>query len=76
MFLLFEIIVYNGALIINGIVSEDKQFLSYQTFQNKLIISTQFQEIYAIVGAVPKGWKILFQSKGECMILKITLLTD
>jgi hypothetical protein len=50
--------------------------LSYQTFQNKYIIDTNFHEIYAIVGAVPKGWKQIFQSMGECMLLKLTLLTD
>jgi hypothetical protein len=50
--------------------------LSYQTFQNKYIIGTNFHEIYAIVCAVPKGWKQIFQSMGECMLLKMTLLTD
>ena len=50
--------------------------LSYQIFQNKDIIGTNFHEIYAIVYTVPKGWKQIFQSMGECMILKMTLLTD
>ena len=39
---------------INDIISEDKQFLSYQEFQNKYMISTNFLEYYGIVGAVPK----------------------
>ena len=52
------------------------RFLSYQKFQNKYIIGTNFHEIYVIVGAVPKGWKQIFQRMGECMMLKMTLLTD
>jgi hypothetical protein len=46
---------YNGVFFINDIISEDKQFLSYQEFQNKYMISTNFLEYYDIVGAVPKG---------------------
>jgi hypothetical protein len=42
-------------LFINDIISEDKQFLSYQEFQNKYLISTNFLEYYGILGAVPKG---------------------
>ena len=45
--------------------------LSYQIFQNKYIIGTNFQEIYDIVGTIPKGRKHIFQSMGECMILKM-----
>ena len=47
---------YNCALISNGIIPEYKQLLSYQTFQNKYIISTNCHEICAIVGTVKKGW--------------------
>jgi hypothetical protein len=45
--------------------------LSYHIFQNKYIIGTNFHEIYDIVGTIPKGRKPIFQSMGECMILKM-----
>jgi hypothetical protein len=67
------IMVYYLLLILSLKINS---FLSYQTFQNRYIIGTNFREIYVIVGAVPKGWKQIFQSMGECMILKMTLLTD
>jgi hypothetical protein len=67
------IMVYYLLLILSLKINS---FLSYQTFQNRYIIGTNFHEIYVIVGAVPKGWKQIFQSMGECMILKMTLLTD
>ena len=67
------IMVYYLLLILSLKINS---FLSYQTFQNRYIIGTNFHEIYVIVGAVPKGWKQIFQSIWECMILKMTLLTD
>jgi hypothetical protein len=39
---------YNGVFFINDIISEDKQFLSYQEFQNKYMISTNFLEYYGM----------------------------
>ena len=51
---------YNGVFCINDIVSEDKQFLSYQEFQNQCMISTNILEYYGIVGAVPKEWENIF----------------
>ena len=44
----------NSVFLVNDIISEDKQ--SYQEFQNKYMISTNFLEYYGIVGAVPKRW--------------------
>jgi hypothetical protein len=67
------IMVYYLLLILSLKINS---FLSYQTFQNRYIIGTNFHEIYVIVGAVLKGWKQIFQSIWECMILKMTLLTD
>ena len=55
--LLLKKYCYNGVFFINDIVSEDKQFLSYQEFQNKCTISTNILEYYGIVGAVPKEWE-------------------
>ena len=75
-FFIIDKYCYNGVFFINDIISEDKQFLLYQEFQNKCMISTNFLEYYGIVGAVPKRWKNLFQSMGSYMILKMTLLTD
>jgi hypothetical protein len=45
---------------VNDIVSEDKQFLSYQEFQNQCMIRTNILEYYGIVGAVPKEWENIF----------------
>ena len=56
---------YNGVFFINDIISEDKQFLSYQEFQNKYMISTNFLEYYGIVGAVPTRWKNLISEYGR-----------
>ena len=42
-----------------------KQFLSYQEFQNKYRISTDFLEYYGIVGAVLKRWKKLISEYGK-----------
>ena len=67
------IMVYYLLLILSLKINS---FLSYQTFQKKYIIGTNFHEIYVIVGAVPKRWKQIFQSMGECMMLNMTLLTD
>jgi hypothetical protein len=53
-FLLSKNIVINGVFFSNDIISEDKQFLSYQEFQSKYMISTNFLEYYGIVGAVIK----------------------
>ena len=57
MFLLLINIVIMVSFFINDVISEDKQFLSYQEFQNQYMISTNFLEYYCIVGAVPKRWK-------------------
>ena len=73
---IIEIIVIMVYYLLMILSLKINSFLSYQTFQNKYIIGTNFHEIYAIVGAVPKGWKQIFQSMGECMLLKMTLLTD
>jgi hypothetical protein len=73
---IIEIIVIMVYYLLMILSLKIKSLLSYQTFQNKYIIGTNFHEIYAIVGAVPKGWKQIFQSMGECMLLKMTLLTD
>ena len=56
---------YNGVFFINAIISEDKQFLSYQEFQSKYMISTHFLEYYGIVGAVPKRSKNLISEYGR-----------
>ena len=40
-FFIIEKYCYNGVFFINDIVSEDKQFLSYQEFQNKYMIKVQ-----------------------------------
>jgi hypothetical protein len=40
---------YNDVFFINAIIFEDKQFLSYQEFQSKYMISTHFLEYYGIV---------------------------
>ena len=47
------------SFLINNIFSEDKQFLSYQKFQNKYMISTNILECYGIVGAVPKSHRLV-----------------
>ena len=73
-FLLSKNIVINGVFFSNDIISEDKQFLSYQEFQNKCMIGINFLELYGIVGAVPKREKNLISEYG--MTLKITLFTD
>ena len=46
---------YNGVFVINDIVSEGKQILSYQEFQNKYMISTNFLEYYGIVQSQRDG---------------------
>ena len=77
--LLLKNIIIMVPFFINDIISEDKQFLSYQEFQNKCIISTNFLEYYGIVGAVPEGWTILISEYGmlHCyMILKMSVLTN
>ena len=74
--LLLKNIIIMVPFFINDIISEDKQFLSYQEFQNKCIISTNFLEYYGIVQSQRDGEFFLFQSMGGCMILKMTLLTD
>ena len=56
-FLLLKNIAIMVSFLINDIISEDKQ--SYQEFQNKYMISTNFIEYYDIVGAVPRRWKNL-----------------
>ena len=58
------------SVFINDIFSIDKQFLSYQEFQNKYMISTNFLEYYGIVGAVPKGWKQLIPEYGRLHDIK------
>jgi hypothetical protein len=69
-FFIIEKYCYNGVFFINDIVSEDKQFLSYQEFQNKYKIITNFLDYYGIVDAVPERWKKnWFQSMGGFMIL-------
>jgi hypothetical protein len=75
-FFIIEIIVIMVYYLLMVLSLKINRFLSYQTFQNKYIIGTNFHEIYVIVGAVPKGWNQIFQSMGECMMLKMTLLTD
>ena len=44
--------------------------MSYQEFQNKYIISTNFLEYYGIVGAVPKIWKNLISEYGRLHDIK------
>ena len=56
-FFIIEKYCYNSVFFINDIISEHKQ--SYQEFQNKYMISTNFLEYYGIVGAVQKRWKNL-----------------
>ena len=75
-FFIIEIIVIMVYYLLMVLSLKINRFLSYQTFQNKYIIGTNFHEIYDIVGAVPKGWKQIFQSMADCMMLKMTLLTD
>ena len=62
-------IVINGVFLSNDIISGDKQFLSYQEFQNKYMIGTNFLEYYGIVGT---GKNYI---SDYSMTLKITLLT-
>jgi len=69
-FFIIDKYCYNGVFFINDIISEDKQFLSYQEFQNKYMISTNFLEYYGIVGAVPKGWKKLISEYGRLHDIK------
>ncbi len=73
---IIEIIVFMVYYLLMILSLKINSFLSNQTFQNKYIIGTNFHEIYAIVGAVRNWWKQIFQSMGECMLLKMTLLTD
>jgi len=73
---IIEIIVIMVYYLLMILSLKINSFLSNQTFQNKYIICTNFHEIYAIVGAVRNWWKQIFQSMGECMLLKMTLLTD
>jgi hypothetical protein len=54
---IIEIIVIMVYYLLMILSLRINSLLSYQTFQNKYIIGTNFHEIYAIVGAVPKGWK-------------------
>ena len=64
-FLLLTNIVIMVSFFINDIISEDNQFLSYQEFQSKYMISTNFLEYYGIVGAIPKGWTKLISEYGR-----------
>ena len=73
---IIEIIVIMVYYLLMILSLKINSFLSNQTFQKKYIIGTNFHEIYAIVGAVRNWWKQIFQSMGECMLLKMTLLTD
>ena len=73
---IIEIIVIMVYYLLMIVSLKIKSFLSHQTFQNKYLIGTNFHEIYAIVGGVPNGWKQIFQSMGECMIFKMTFLTE
>jgi len=75
-FFIIDRYCYNGVLFINDIISEDKQFLSYQEFQNKYMY--KLSRILWYCGCSPKlrDGKNLFQSMGGYMILKMTLLTD
>jgi hypothetical protein len=63
---------YNGVFFINDIISEDKQFLSYQEFQNKYIntISTDFLEYYGIVGQSQRDGKKLISEYGKLHDIK------
>ena len=74
--IIIEIIVIMVYYLLMVLPLKINSCLSYQTFQNKDIISTNFHDIYALVYTVPKGWKQIFQRMGECMMLKMTLLTD
>jgi hypothetical protein len=69
-FFIIDKYCYNGVFFINDIVSEDQQFLSYQEFQNKYMISTNFLEYYGIVGAVQKRWKKLILEYGSLHDIK------
>ena len=46
---------YNGVFFVNDIVSEDKQVLLHQEFQNRCMIRTHFIEYYDIVNAATKA---------------------
>jgi hypothetical protein len=74
-FFIIDKYCYNGVFFINDIVSEDQQFLSYQEFQNKYMISTNFLEYYGIVGAVQKRWKKLILEYGSLHDIKNDIVT-
>ena len=63
---------YNGVFFFNYIISEDKQ--SYQEFQNKYMISTNFLEYYGIAGVVPKRWKKLISEYGSLHDIKNNII--
>jgi hypothetical protein len=74
-FVIIDKYCYNGVFFINDIISEDKQFLSYQEFQNKYIntISTDFLEYYGIVGQSQRDGKKR-PKRGRLNILPIIYL--
>jgi len=59
---------------INYIVSDEKQFLSYQELQNKYMISTNFLEYYGIAGVVPMRWKKLLSEYGSLHDIKNNII--
>jgi hypothetical protein len=56
-FLLLKNIVIMVSFLLMILSLKIKQFLSYQEFQNKYMISTNFLDYYGIVDAVPERWK-------------------
>jgi hypothetical protein len=65
---------YNGVFVINDIVSEGKEILSYQEFQNKYMTSTNFLEYYGIVQSQRDGKKKLISEYGRLHDIKNDIL--
>ena len=54
--------IENDIYIINDLLDQNKQIMSYEIFQDTYHVDTTFVEFYGIISAIPRHWKHLINT--------------
>jgi hypothetical protein len=54
--------IENDIYIINDLLDQNKQIMSYEIFQDTYHVDTTFVEFYGIISAIPRHWRHLINT--------------
>ena len=62
--------IENDIYIINDLLDQNKQIMSYEIFQDTYHVDTTFVEFYGIISAIPRLWRHLINTCHNVLVIE------